>query len=85
MVDNKSNSSRSFFYCGFREGLEKDADSGISKVSGSLNLSDEVATRFLLVSLNNSSESETPGFRRDEIFPRVPTFLEATVIAQKVI
>ena len=84
-VNNKSNSSRPFSDCGFREGLGKNADSGISKVSGSLNLSDEVETRFLLVSLNNSSGFETPGFSGDEGFPRVPIFLEATVTAQKVI
>ena len=78
-VNNKSNSSRPFCDCGFREGIGKDGASGISKVSGNLNFFDEVETRFLLVSLNNSSGSETLGFRGVEGFPRVPIFFEATI------
>ena len=78
-VNNRSNSSRPFSECGFKEGTRKDADSGISKAAGCLNFSDEVETRFLLVSLNNYSGSATPGFKGDEGFPRVPIFFEATV------
>ena len=84
-VNNKSDSSLPFPDYGFIEGVGKDVASGISKVSGILNFSDEVETRFLLVSLNNPSGSETPGFKGDEGFPRVPIFLESTVTAQKVI
>ena len=84
-VDNKSDSSLPFSDYGFIEGVGKDVASGISKVSGNLNFSDEAETKFLLVSLNNCSGSETPGFKGDEGFPRVPIFFEATVTAQKVI
>ena len=78
-VNNRSNSSRHFSEYGFKERTGKDANSGISKAIGCLNFSDEVETRFLLASFNNCSGSETPGFKGDEGFPRVPILFEATV------
>ena len=79
-VNNRSNSSLPFSECGLREGTGIDEDSGISKAAGCLNFSDEVEIKFLLASFNNCSGSETPRFKGDEGFPRVPIFFEATVI-----
>ena len=78
-VNTKSNSFLPFFECGLKEGTGIDEDSGISKAAGYLNFSDEVEINFLLASFNNCLGSETPGFKGDEGFPRVPIFFEATV------
>ena len=78
-VNNRSNSSLPFSECGSKEGTGIDEDLGISKAAGYLNFYDEVEIKFLLASFNNCSGSETPGFKGDEGFPRVPIFFEATV------
>ena len=78
-VNNKSNSSLPFSECGLKEGTGIDEDSRISKATGCLNFPDEVEIKFLLASFSNYSGSETPGFKGDEGFPRVPIFFEATI------
>ena len=78
-VNNRSNSSLPFSECGLKEGTGIDEHSRISKAAGYLNFYDEVEIKFLLASFNNCSGSETPGFKGDEGFPRVPIFFEATV------
>ena len=78
-VNNRSSSSLPFSECGLKEGTRIYEDSGISKATDYLNFSDEVEIKFLLASFNNCSGSETPGFKGDEGFPRVPIFFESIV------
>ena len=78
-VNSRSNSSFPFSECGSKEGTGKNEDSGISKVEGCLNFADEVEINLCLASFNIFSGYETPGFRGNEGFPRVPICFEATI------